>query len=118
MRQDSLGVESVSQMVRHEGKQEGQLPRTFGSRAGRHRAAAVRQEQSTSMRLSDAGTDALVSWNAALLDSDLCGPVERRTSSDATCSGADPCGLPMIGSGRTPTEHLPAAPIGPHEVVP
>jgi len=45
MRQDSLGVESVSQMVRHEGKQEGQLPRTFGSRAGRHRAAAVCQER-------------------------------------------------------------------------
>ena len=69
MREDSLGVESASPWLSDaERKQELQLPRTFGSRAGRHRAAAVRQEKSTSMRLSDAGTDALVSWNAALLD--------------------------------------------------
>jgi len=45
------------------------------------------------MRFSEAGTDALVSWNAALLDR-ACGKQPSGAPSPISRSGAGPCCLP------------------------
>src|ERR1035437_461782 len=112
MRQDSLGVENAPDRSTR-GKQEGQLPRTFGSQERRHRAAAVCARTSTSMRFSEAGTDAFVSWNAAQLYSPVEVPMSDAPVRLVALRRRSLRPVP-IRDDRTPAEHLPAVRAGPH----
>jgi hypothetical protein len=106
MRQDSWGVESASRKRRRGGKQEDRLPRTFGSRAGRHRAAAVCHERARVCCFPLRGP--MLSSPGTPLCSTTLVQTRRVTSLyDSLRSGAGPSGLP-----HTTRPHANGAPSG------